>query len=116
MKKRSVSPLQSYRLSSRAIRFQRMPAHRIGKHAETCRSPTEKNEMMNGWIDILFAQAAFRAGMRAARAGLPLDENSLERSALFRYRGHWRGGWSAHNERATEQAARTVPTQDSTRP
>jgi hypothetical protein len=43
----------------------------------------------------LFEKAAFRAGWRAARAGIPFHENPLKLGALSKFSRQWGCGWSA---------------------
>ncbi|RQU16261.1 hypothetical protein DF153_21220 [Burkholderia cenocepacia] len=45
----------------------------------------------------LFERAAFRAGWRAARAGVPFHENPL-RGALACFARQWGLGWAAAND------------------
>ncbi|KWZ35193.1 hypothetical protein [Burkholderia anthina] len=45
----------------------------------------------------LFERAAFRAGWRAARAGIPFHENPL-RGPLARFVRQWGCGWAAAND------------------
>lgn len=45
----------------------------------------------------LFERAAFRAGWRAARAGVPFHENPL-RGALAQFAKQWGRGWAAAND------------------
>jgi hypothetical protein len=52
----------------------------------------------------LFDQAAFRAGWRAARSGVPHHENPLQAGALRRFARQWGCGWSA----AVESSCRYV--------
>ncbi|KVC71426.1 hypothetical protein WI73_11435 [Burkholderia ubonensis] len=46
----------------------------------------------------LFERAAFRAGWRAARAGVPFHENPFTRGALARFARQWGCGWAAAND------------------
>ncbi|KUZ78280.1 hypothetical protein [Burkholderia ubonensis] len=48
----------------------------------------------------LFERAAFRAGWRAARAGVPFHENPFTRGALARFAHPWGCGWAAANDHA----------------
>ncbi|KVN17943.1 MULTISPECIES: hypothetical protein [unclassified Burkholderia] len=45
----------------------------------------------------LFERAAFRAGWRAARAGVPFHESPL-RGALAQFAKQWERGWAAAND------------------
>ncbi|WP_176331591.1 MULTISPECIES: hypothetical protein [Burkholderia cepacia complex] len=45
----------------------------------------------------LFERAAFRAGWRAARAGVPFHENPL-RGSLACFARKWGRGWAAAND------------------
>lgn len=45
----------------------------------------------------LFGRAAFRAGWRAARAGVPFHENPL-RGPLAGFARQWGRGWAAAND------------------
>lgn len=49
-------------------------------------------------MQFLFERAAFRAGWRAARGGIPYHENPLTRGALARFARQWGCGWSAAND------------------
>ncbi|WP_159085645.1 hypothetical protein [Burkholderia sp. MSMB0856] len=50
-------------------------------------------------MEALFVSAAFRAGWRAARAGIPFHENPLTHGALARFARIWGCGWAAANDR-----------------
>lgn len=43
-------------------------------------------------------RVAFRAGWRAARAGIPFHENPLTRGALAPFARQWGCGWAAAND------------------
>ncbi|MEN8511976.1 hypothetical protein [Burkholderia sp. RS02] len=45
-----------------------------------------------------FERAAFRAGWRDARAGIPFHENPFTCGALARFARQWGCGWAAAND------------------